>query len=300
MKIEELRDDIGKCKFYIQNYDVNSCPFFDDYFANNAFYNTMKEIELLENIQNIIKTPNSRNAIAQWFIAIESYISSILKIACIKKTEYDFNVLKKKQLKERISKLIELLGFDKDEIYKNNININKLNEFCCFRNELFHDRYNNNEQIYKHTKFSNNVYMLNQVDVIQALIISLEILNLFRFCFVNLDLMPSIVISLGDTFIYEKLDVLYKKLILPCWLDVLDKHKLTSDIETTLKVTYLPITNAFDSSDISLIIKANSEINYGFELNRTSICKNRFERLKEKYHIDEGSFQIPNYSRNEY
>lgn len=195
-------------------------------------------------------------------------------------------------------KLVGFLGFDKGETYESNININKLNEFCCFRNELFHDRYNNIEQNYHHTKFSSNVYLLNQADVIQSLVISLEIFELFRYCFSNLDLMPSICLSVKDNFAYEKLDVLFEKLTLPCWFDVLNKHNLSTDIDTSLQVIPLPITSSFDSSDICVIIKAENKNKYDFELGETNICKNRFERFKDYYQVDEGFFKLPNYVRH--
>lgn len=65
-------------------------------YSNKAFYLTCQGLEQLEKSKERINQGNTNiNAIAFWFLAIESFLNALLKIACIVKKE-DFKKYKGK------------------------------------------------------------------------------------------------------------------------------------------------------------------------------------------------------------
>ena len=132
-------------------------------FCQNAFYSTLEDLSRLENSKfSIHQGLNIQISIGTWFLAIEAYINTILKIACLAEN-VDFGDYKKQDLGRRIANLFKLLRHDVK--YFNKTIFRKLNEFTTYRNELFHDRTNDVDLKFHCTKFSGNPMFANQVDV---------------------------------------------------------------------------------------------------------------------------------------
>lgn len=120
--------------------------------ATSAFHYTLNDIVILENAKDTLQTgTQSHPAVSFWFLTLESYINTLIKLCCLKKNE-NFDVLKKQDLHSRMNSLVKLLELDIKLVNQNKI-ITKINEFARFRNELFHDRHFGEEITFKHTQF---------------------------------------------------------------------------------------------------------------------------------------------------
>lgn len=138
-------------------------------YSFRAFYFTMQDIEELELAKGNL-VPNGRNSVVAstfWFLALESYINTILKLTSFH-INIEFANFRKKTLVDRIISLLKLLNIDDVSIKKTGI-LSRIHEFSTFRNEIFHDRNVGQSISFQKTKFSDIPVNCNLVDVIQAL-----------------------------------------------------------------------------------------------------------------------------------
>ncbi|WP_104904805.1 hypothetical protein [Nostoc sp. 'Lobaria pulmonaria (5183) cyanobiont'] len=199
------------------------------YFAIKAFYSSCQNLELLEHSKEAINQGNTcSTAIALWFLTCESYINAILKAGCIQ-SNIPFGNYRGRDLEARIRGVFDVLLLAKEDFYKSGI-YPKLKEFMEFRNEIFHDRSLGDERNFSKTNFSQIPFLCNQVDVIQAAIVALELCTAFRGVFPNCDLMPDIVVESNGSFGFVKFDNMYSNLMRPFFEQVLAKHTLYSDL----------------------------------------------------------------------
>lgn len=232
MKLEDFRgDDLGQIYVFMPRFSSVQVPLtFHDY-SIKAFYYSCQSLEQLEQSQIHINSGNTTVvAIGFWFIAIEAYINAILKIGCIL-TEQNFNTYRSKNLKQRLEGILNLLGEDLPAFHRTGIT-QRLNEFMSFRNEIFHDRYIDDPLTFSKTVFSSIPFLANQVDVVQAALVALEVFVAFRKAYAGLDLMPDVVVQVENTFGYEKYDFLYTEVLLPLFRKALEKHSLDSSVNT--------------------------------------------------------------------
>jgi hypothetical protein len=301
MKLEDLRkDDLGEIYAWFphKGNDESSrlLMTYPDY-ATKAFYLSCENIEQLEKSKNLINQGNTTIiAVGFWFIAIEAYINTLLKFACLIKNK-DFKEFKKKNIKDRLSKLFELAQIDKVNFYKLGI-LQKFEEFKTFRNEIFHDRIFNSEVTFNKTKFSSIPYLANQVDIVQASVIALEIFEAFRFVYAGLDLMPCIHVQKGDSFAFVKYDNLYKKVLSPFFNEVLKKHNLNTDLNFEPLEINLAESSIASRGEIEIIIRTipRKEFNQPVNNTQTEICTNLFNQIRESIVLDvEKEFRVPCY-----
>lgn len=232
-----------------------------------------------------------------WFISIEAYINSILRIACLIK-KISFENLKKKDFGQRIKALFEILEIDRTPFYAGTFQ--KIEEFKRYRNELFHDRTNDKLMEFHKTVFSGNPMYANQVDVMQAAAIALETYHSFRYVIPNIDLMPQIIVTQKDSFFYAKIDRLYNEVLKPYFLSTLAKHSLTSSLVLDSNVAALEESPLLSSTLIEILVKAVQDEKYRVPASkeRTQIGKNLFDRLRENYNFDtKTSFKIGDFYR---
>ncbi len=98
--------------------------------------------------------------------------------------------------------------------------------------------------------------MANQVDVVQASIIALEIFQAFRFVYPGLDLMPDIFIQKNSSFGFVKYDFLCKEVILPLFSEALSKHNLDTDLVAEPLEIKLPESSILQKGDVNIVIRA--------------------------------------------
>jgi len=164
MKLEDLRkDDLGKISACFPR-EANATSTmvsvtYPDY-CIKAFDLTYQSIEQLERSTALINQGNTIIlAVGMWFISIEAFINTLLRIACriLKK---DFDDHRTHDVGKRLHSLLSMLkvpseSFDRSGIFQ------RLEEFKIFRNEIFHDRTWENERTFRKTTFSSVPYLSN-------------------------------------------------------------------------------------------------------------------------------------------
>ena len=267
-------------------------------FSQLAFYYSAQQIEQLEFSTDQIQQGNAtQTAVGFWFISIEAYINSILRVACLVK-KLSFDDLKTKDFGPRIGALFEILEVDRTPFYAGAFQ--KLEEFKRYRNELFHDRTNDKPIEFHKTTFSGNPTYANQVDVMQASAIALETYHSFRHVIPKIDLMPQIIVTKEDSFFYAKIDRLYNEVLKPYFLSALAKHSLTSSVVLDINSEVLEESPTLSSTPIKIIVKAIPDERYQATASKeeTQIGKNLFDRFREKVNFDtKTTFKIGDFYR---
>jgi hypothetical protein len=229
--LEDFRyNDIGGSFFRLpkQSHQKVFMPY--ERHSTVAFYYSINDIGSLENASSFVHTGNqSHSAISFWYLTLESYINTLIKICCLKK-DLQFDRFKKQDLHTRLSSLVQLLELD-IKTFNQNRAITKVHEFATFRNDLFHDRHFGNKLSFHHTAFSPIPIFSCQVDVMQSFLIVLEATSLLRYTIKGLDTMPSVILFNPDYAIWEKIDVAYQKIIEPYFRSVLAKHNLDTALD---------------------------------------------------------------------
>lgn len=242
-------------------------------YANHAFYSTYSDIYDLES-QNTFVNNGRRSgvSVALWFLSMESLITSLCKIAC-KKEKIDFSKeLSGRNVGGRLEFVFETYQMDGIALKKAGL-VNRINEFLQFRNEIFHDRNFGENISFKKTMFSSQPFFSNQVDVFQALLIFLETAAALRYAIKELDLMPNISIGNNHVLIFEKLDTIYEVFLRPYFLEVLQKHNLTTqlDLDVSGFITYGENSNDyFKRGEIVSIVRHVQKEEYKHTLNTQS------------------------------
>lgn len=264
-----------------------------------AFYYSAQQIEQLErSLQQINQGNSIQTSVGMWFLSIESYINSILRIACLVEKR-SFDDLKTKDFGPRIAALFDILKLDRMPFYSGTFQ--KLEEFKRYRNELFHDRSNDKPLDFRKTSFSGNPMYANQVDVMQASVIALETYQTFRYVIPRLDLMPQVMLTKEDSGFFARVDDLYKEVLRPYFEQALLKHSLTSSVDLHVAADCLPESQIFSDSQVEVIIKAHldEKFNTTPTTEETSIGHDLFEKVRGKVIFDaKKQIKLANYYRN--
>jgi hypothetical protein len=192
-QIEDYRyNELGTMHFILQGKNEHKVYLSYESHVTKAFYYTLNDIKELENSQNMSLRSGSQthSAISFWFLALESYINCLLKLCCLKK-EFDFSIYKGKDLSKRLRSLLTMLELDY-KIFNSSGIFTRINEFCQFRNELFHDRNFGDRLNFKKNNFSEIPILSNQVDTFQSILIFLEVAQRLRYSIDGLCKLPFI------------------------------------------------------------------------------------------------------------
>lgn len=290
MKLEDLRqNDLGTVSIWLPHLgnDANSYSRLTyPTFTQLAFYQTIQQLEQLEFSSAQIQQGNAIQAsIGSWFISIEAYINSILRLGCLV-TGKSFDEFRKKDFDARIAALFNILNIERTPFYKTSFS--RLREFMQYRNELFHDRTYENPLGFTKTSFSGNPMYANQVDAMQAATIALEVYEAFRYVVPTLDLMPQIRMPKNDSFFFMQINELYDLLLRPYFENILAKHSLTSSIVLDIDSPHLDISPIFQGIKFESIIKAipDSKFAYSASVQSTNIGKTLFDKIKDAVEFD--------------
>lgn len=300
MNLEDLRrDSLGKTAAYFPKDGPESklVPVTYHDHCIKAFYLTCEAVEQLEKSKAVINPGNtSILAVGMWFLSIEAFINTLLRIACRFKGE-SFDDYKKRDIGPRLTSLLDMLGVHKNAFYSSGI-LPRFEEFKAFRNEMFHDRTGESELVFNKTKFSSAPYLANQVDALQGAVISLEVFYALRHVYQGLDLMPDIIVRKNDSFGHVKLDILYKDLLRPFFSRVLMKHGLTSELVLEPTLVTLEVSKIAIAGEVKVIVKAIQDEEYKFLPNEadTSIGAQLFAEIQSKIDLNTAEqFGLGNY-----
>lgn len=199
-------------------------------YAMHAFYSAYGDIQDLEFQATFVNNGRrSGISIALWFLALESLINCLCKIACIKENIDFSRDLSPKSVSARLEFVLNTYNID-SLILKRAGLITRINEFLQFRNEIFHDRNFGDQIRFQKTNFSPVPFFSNQVDVFQALLIFLETTFALRYAIKELDMMPNVSIGNGQV-LFDKLDIIYNRFLRPYFEKILAKHNLTTQLD---------------------------------------------------------------------
>lgn len=289
--LEDYRyNDIGGSFFEINSAQGQKVYMTYEKHTNAAYYYTLNDVANLEHAKDTVHTGSqSHSAISFWFLAFESYVSTLIKLCCIKKNE-PFEKYKKEDLHTRVRSLAQLLEIDLKSFYKNNI-IAKVNEFSCFRNDLFHDRHFDEKLKFTHTAFSPIPIFSCQVDIVQSILIILETASMLRYAIAGLDTMPSVILENGDIVVWEKLDVAYEKILQSWFAAVLDKHRMRTRLDFIFKKPQQFTSTLFEEGEVTCSITADQEPQYEYWLNgeATNIGMMLHNQHLNSYNLKPGS-----------
>jgi hypothetical protein len=295
--LEQLRhNELGTSYFSLISKPVHKVYLTYQSHINKAFYYTLNDLAELEGSKYLrIGTGNeTHTAISFWFLSLESYLNCLLKLVCLKKNK-EFTTYKNQDLGKRLVSLLGLLELDKKEFNQSDI-IGRLNEFCFFRNELFHDRYFDEEVNFKKTMFSQIPILSNQVDTFQAILIYIEITSALRFAISGIDSMPNTIIKNDSYALWEKLDVCYDGILKPALMTGLQKH----NISTLLPVDLPKVTNfksgIFEKGEIHCYLTAEQEQQFFIQTNDlvTHHTHEIYHNFVNKYNLKPNTFRIAN------
>jgi hypothetical protein len=283
MKLEDLRDGTPgeMCVFIPRFPDVRIPLTFHDY-SIKAFYYSCQSLEQLEQSQVQINSGSPTIvAIGFWFIAIEAYINTVLKIGCTLTGQNFKEEYRGKGLKQRLNGILNLIEGDLAIFHRTGLT-QRLNEFMEFRNEIFHDRYLDEPLTFSKTAFSRIPFLANQVDVVQAALIALEVFLAFRKVYVGLDLMPDILVHVEDTCGFEKYDSLYAEVLIPLFNQALEKHNLDSSV--IVQPNFVPVKTATFAQlgDCQPLIRTAPQVEFFPNLEQTSYGVDIFSRVRQR------------------
>lgn len=303
MKLEDIREcDIGKTVAWIPSLGDGPKSMTELTYlgvAQTAFYVSLEQIRMLEISSGRQVSQGSANEVAVgfWFLSLESYINSILRIACLV-TGKDFEEIKKKDFGPRITMIFEILEIDRISFYRGVLQ--RLEEFKTYRNELFHDRTNLVGLEFKKTLFSRNPFYSNQVDVMQAASIAIEVFNKFKNIIPGVDLMPKIMVRKGESFFYQDIGIMYKRVLVPYFQRCLEKHGIESEVVLFRDETPLDESKLIKCVNLKILIKSEFDEKYRVEPNHveTNYGEELMNLIREEQEFDDSkSFKLAEFRR---
>jgi hypothetical protein len=294
--LEDLRDQplVGEVAYRVDE-EIRPLLFHD--FARTAYYLTVDALRNFEQADAIGPGPFVIPAIAFWFMATESYISTIYKTCVVIDESVRVSGWRPpgQPPLRKTDKIVEKMTAVKAWIAAEcppNPPSKRLHEFATFRNKLFHDLTSHAPRTtYAHTRFAPRAEKCNQADLMEAMTISLETFAYFRSVFQGADLMPSIQLGVA----VEKVDVLVDEVIFPTFSKIL----ATKDLRSVVSQSKYESCPAELRTHMQFLIRSE-----GPTAPRTQTCKKE-QLIADEYQdravqarpVDETVFHIPNYTR---
>lgn len=250
-------------------------------YSRAAFDYTLGDIVALEQSFDFVHTGHSvHSAIALWHMTLEAYITTLLKLCCLKKNEDFEGKYRTQDLHVRFGSLLDLLELDKRQFYQTKI-VAKILEFNRFRNELMHDRHFGKQMQFDHCQFSGIPIFACQTDVLQSFLIVLETTSLLRYAIAGLDTMPTVVIQDGKRVAWEKLDVAYNELLRPFFEEALEKHAMRTRLDLGFNPKPSVTSSIFYPGEVEALLTVDQE--QKFEIVLCDAKTNQLPTLIQQY-----------------
>jgi hypothetical protein len=293
--LESYRGDVPVARVAYMYGSQDPHPFLFHESAIAAFYITLDALNRFQDLAAIGGNPYVIPALGLWFLATESYVSTIYKVAV-----RDYALSKQGSSPTKSPKPLETNKVaDKYKAIEDYFGaptprpkapISALREFATLRNSLFHDLTGARRPTFHHTLFPSQVENVNEVDLLQGMIVSIDVFTYFRELFPQADMMPSIQIGLT----FDKLDVLAAEMIFPAFEEILSAKGLTTDLKLRLANNRIA---AAASLPLQIIIKAIGP-QAPTSPTISGLIADRYRRdAIDKRPVEEGRFHVPNYVR---
>jgi hypothetical protein len=260
-----------------------------------AFYITLDALNRFQDIAAIGGNTYVIPALGLWFLATESYVSTIYKVAV---SDYALAQRGSSPTKSpkppETNKLAQKYKAIEDYLMaptpRPTAPISALREFATLRNAIFHDLTGVRRPTFHHTLFPSEVENVNEVDLMQGMIVSIDVFTYFRNLFPQTDMMPSIQIG----FTFDKLDTLAAEVVFPAFEEILNAKGLTTGLKLHLANNRIAATAPLP---LQIIMKTNGP--------QAPISSTIGEQIANRYRreaidrrpVQEGTFHVPNYVR---
>lgn len=265
---------------------------FNDHAIHAYSFTAQCILELEDSKESINNGISCYPAISMWYLALSSFVGTFLKVICLKKG-IDYQQLFLLPLADQYKAILQFLEID-IELQNEKILLEKIQDYEKLYYNLRYDFFENEALNYKQANFSKLPTFVNQVDVFQSLLISLEVFECLRFVIAGLDLMPNIsLIGKNKQIIYEKLGVLRDKVLSPGLKDILSKYKIKTKLELSAKFHHYPVSKLFEINQILAIFKYQEDEKYKISLSSsTNILSNFHTNLMRKFEGCEDNHKI--------
>jgi len=280
--IEDYRDiEIGRSHFRFSSDLEKKLNLSYLQHAQAAYDYTLRDIQLFEDSFDFVHTGHSvHSAIGLWHMSLESYITTLLKLCCLKKNEDFHKKYKNLDVHKRLSSLLDLLELDKTKFHNSKI-FAKIYEFSRFRNELMHDRHFGKALKFDYCQFSGIPAFACQVDAMQCMLITLEVASLLRFAIAGLDTMPPVVVQDGQRVSWEKLDITYNEILRPFFEYALEKHAMQTRLNLKYNDETGDVSPVFSAGEIECMVVVDQEAKHEIILNDSKT--RRLPQLIQQY-----------------
>ncbi len=283
-KLESFRENAyGQVCFILGTRPPITLPFNYDLLAIHAYRLTTRCLRDLEQSQQSINNGLEQlPAISMWFQSVHAFLNSLLQVACLK-TANDFEQLHQYPLELKFNHLFSLFAIDKTGTEESLAEL--LADFSLFERSIKRSFMIGHVNSYHRAKFSVNPMLANQADVLQCMLISIQVFQSFRFTITGLDLMPQISLQISDKLLFDRLDLLFRSVILPSLKDILSKQDLTLELELDNVGKSYPASSLFKERDILIIEKVIEDDVYNREevLEETDILGYFFNEYAKKF-----------------
>lgn len=206
---------------------INQIYLHNDYetYVNIAYVymeNLLKATETLNG--NLIKKRdnNSLQVITWSFMAIESFISFLLKLYYCN-DEDGFKEIISEPLINRMKQIFNIFKIKLHKRQKSTIN-SYIDDFCTFRNDIFHDRILRITRTYKKALFSKCVNEYNLSNTIQSYSTMINLFHSFRYIIESYDFISKILFKEQNKIFNIDLEHVYTNYQIHTLTRVLRKH----------------------------------------------------------------------------
>jgi hypothetical protein len=291
-KLEGFRNnDYGETAFILATTPPMSVSFNYDTLSAHAYRFTSRCLQELENSGSSLDNGyDCLPAITMWYGSLDSFLNSVLQLFCLKNGE-NFEVLSLYTLNNKYEYLLSAMSLSLSDNEK--LMSDKLEDLVRLEKWVRRDFVNGASATFKTANFSNRPMALNQVDILQCMLIAIEIFQNFRFVIAGLDLMPNIPMKVSEQTFYDKLDMLFRSVMLPSFKDILSKQRLTVELDLKADFSNIPVSSVFLEKEILIACKVIEDNQYKrlFEGIQTNIQGGFFNQFVKKIEGQEDHFR---------
>lgn len=291
MNLEDYRDNqlVGEIAFLNPYFNGQHLHFLFHDSSNAAFFITKDALNTMQLHNSIGGSGFCMPGVGLWFQATESYISTLYKLA-VAESQTTHRGINKKACRI-VEKMKEVNGYF--GLAVPTTTIAQLQEFGTFRNGIFHDLCLTRNTKYSHTLFSPKPEKLNEVDVIQAARVAINIFSTYRYVFKGMDLMPQVWINNQ----FADIDRLAEEVLYRAFKELLNLKGLGTALDLSSPVTP-PILRDYDIRIAFIISNAGPDYPNANTISDPSVVNKYFKEAEATRPIDPTKFGLPNYTRN--
>lgn len=289
MKLEDFRNQqiMGEVAIHNPYFNGQPLPFLFHDTATAAFLMTKDALHNMQLQEFIGANGFCLPGVGLWFQATESYISTIYKLAVAESAHTGRSIQTVRKVEEKLIQINQYFSLSISASTKN-----RLQEFAAFRNGIFHDLTLVRNTTYSHTVFSARPEKLNEVDLIQAARVAIDIFVTYRYLIKGVDLMPQVWI--GNQ--YADLDSLADEVLYPAFTEILSLKGLSTQVDLSSRYSRCNPED-YDLKIAVMISNAGPKYPHVGDGAIPSMVSKHFQQACDARPLDQTKFGFPGYMR---